>query len=134
MQTFTGMASASLIAAAMFSVFLVLVSGFEKGLIYTIELHLLYFPIPFLTSLVLLIMRWSLTGVVKIDTLLRNLICGFALGMIVLGVYHVTIGSTGLQSFWFTPFSGLFGGLVGGIYWFVLERESRHEQSSKGGE
>lgn len=45
------MSSTSLIAAALFSVYLVLASGFEKGLIYTIELHLLYFPVLFLVSI-----------------------------------------------------------------------------------
>lgn len=133
-QTFKGMSSTSLIAAAIFSVFLMLASGFERGLIYTIELHLLYFPIPFLTAMVILVLRWLLTSVVKIDTLITNIICGFVLGMVVLALYYVTVGSNGLQSFLFTPFSGVFGAVVGGTYWFVVEREAQYKQSPKGGE
>ena len=129
MQTFKGMLLASLIAAALFSVFLVLASGFEKGLIYTIELHILYFPVPFLVSMIILALRWLLTKALKIDALVKNIICGFVLGMALLVLYDVAFGSRGLESFLLSPFSGLFGTLVGGTYWFVVERESQDKQS-----
>jgi len=129
MQTFKGMLLASLIAAALFSVFLVLASGFEKGLIYTIELHILYFPVPFLVSMIILVLRWLLTKALKIDALVKNIICGFVLGMALLVLYDVAFGSRGLESFLLSPFSGLFGALVGGTYWFVVERESQDKQS-----
>ncbi len=129
MQTFKGMLLASLIAAALFSVFLVLASGFEKGLIYTIELHILYFPVPFLVSMIILVLRWLLTKALKIDALVKNIICGFVLGMALLVLYDVAFGSRGLESFLLSPFSGLFGTLVGGTYWFVVERESQDKQS-----
>ncbi len=129
MQTFKGMLLASFIAAALFSVFLVLASGFEKGLIYTIELHILYFPVPFLVSMIILVLRWLLTKALKIDALVKNIICGFVLGMALLVLYDVAFGSRGLESFLLSPFSGLFGTLVGGTYWFVVERESQDKQS-----
>ncbi len=129
MQTFKGMLLASFIAAALFSVFLVLASGFEKGLIYTIELHILYFPAPFLVSMIILVLRWLLTKALKIDALVKNIICGFVLGMALLVLYGVAFGSRGLESCLLSPFSGLFGTLVGGTYWFVVERESQDKQS-----
>jgi hypothetical protein len=122
-QILKGMFSTSLIAAALFSAFLVLVSGFEKGLIYTIELHLLYFPIPFLVSMVILVLRWLLTKSLKIDALVKNVICGFLLGMVLLFLHDIVFGSRGLQDLLFSPFSGLFGALIGGTYWFVVLKE-----------
>ena len=133
MQTFKGMSLTSFIVAALFSVFLVLASGFEKGLIYTIELHILYFPVPFLVSMAILVLRWLLTRALKIDTFIKNLICGFVLGMASLVLYDVAFGSRGLQGFLFSPFSGLFGALVGGTFWFVVEREAQDKQSPEGG-
>ncbi|MFQ5545327.1 MAG: hypothetical protein ACE5FE_05030 [Acidiferrobacterales bacterium] len=133
MQTFKGMASASLIAAALFSVFLVLASGFEKGLIYTIELHILYFPVPFLVSMVILVLRWLLTKALKIDAFIKNIICGFVLGMALLVLHDVAFGWQGLQGLLFSPFSGVFGALVGGTFWFVVERESQDKQSPESG-
>jgi hypothetical protein len=133
MQTFKGMSSTSLVAAALFSVFLVLASGFEKGLIYTIELHILYFPVPFLVSMVILVLRWVLTKALKIDVLMKNLVCGFVLGMALLLLYDVAFGSQGLQGLLFSPFSGVFGALVGGTFWFVVERESQDKQSPESG-
>lgn len=133
LQTFKGMSSTSLIAAALFSVYLVLASGFEKGLIYTIELHLLYFPVLFLVSMVMLVLRWLLTRALKIDGFIKNLICGFVLGMALLVFYDVAFGSLGFQSFLFSSFSGLFGALVGGTFWFVVERESQDKQSPESG-
>ncbi len=129
MQTLKGMSLTSLIAAALFSGFLVLASGFEKGLIYTIELHILYFPIPFLVSMVILVLRWLLAKALKIGALVENIICGFILGMVLLLLYDVVLGSRGLQGLLFSPFSGLFGALVGSTYWFVVERESQNKQS-----
>jgi hypothetical protein len=134
MQILKGMSLASLITAALFSVLLVLSSGFEKGLIYTIELSFLYFPIPFLVSMVILVLRSLLTKVVNIDTLIKNIICGFILGMALLVVYDVASGSRGLQGLLFSPFSGLYGALVGGTYWFVVERELQDKESSDGDE
>lgn len=122
-ETLKGMFSASLIAAALFSGFLMLASGFEKGLIYTIELHILYFPVPFLTSMVILVLRWLLTRALKIDVLTKNIVCGFVLGMVLLFLHDVVLGSRGLQGLLFSPFSGLFGALVGGTYWFVVLKE-----------
>lgn len=133
MQTFKGMSLTSLVAAALFSVFLVLASGFEKGLIYTIELHILYFPVPFLVSMVILLLRWLLTKALKIDVLMKNMICGFVLGMVLLLLYDVAFGSQGLQGLLFSPFSGVFGALVGGTFWFVVERESQDKQSPENG-
>ncbi len=132
-QTFKGMFLTSLVAAALFSVFLVLASGFEKGLIYTIELHILYFPVPFLVSMVILLLRWLLTKALKIDVLMKNMICGFVLGMVLLLLYDVAFGSQGLQGLLFSPFSGVFGALVGGTFWFVVERESQDKQSPENG-
>ncbi len=132
-QTFKGMSLTSLVAAALFSVFLVLASGFEKGLIYTIELHILYFPVPFLVSMVILLLRWLLTKALKIDVLMKNMICGFVLGMVLLLLYDVAFGSQGLQGLLFSPFSGVFGALVGGTFWFVVERESQDKQSPENG-
>ncbi len=122
-QTLKGIASTSLIAAALFSVVLVLMSGFEKGLIYMIELSILYFPIPFLLSVVILVARLLLTRVVELDTLIKNVVCGFVVGMVFLVVYGAASGSWGLQGLLLSPFSGLYGALVGGAYWFVVERE-----------
>ncbi|MFQ5761286.1 MAG: hypothetical protein ACE5HM_09975 [Acidiferrobacterales bacterium] len=133
MQTFKGMSSTSLVAAALFSVFLVLASGFEKGLIYTIELHILYFPVPFLVSMVILVLRWLLTKALKIDALMKNLVCGFVLGMALLLLYDLAFGWQGLQGLLFSPFSGVFGALVGGTFWFVVERESQDKQSPESG-
>ena len=133
MQTFKGMSLTSFIAAALFSVFLVLTSGLEKGLIYTIELHILYFPVPFLVSMVILALRWLLTRALKIDAFIKNLICGFVLGMASLVLYDVAFGSWGLQGFLFSPFSGLFGALVGGTFGFVVEREAQDKQSPESG-
>jgi hypothetical protein len=127
------MSLTSLVAAALFSVFLVLASGFEKGLIYTIELHILYFPVPFLVSMVILLLRWLLTKALKIDVLMKNMICGFVLGMVLLLLYDVAFGSQGLQGLLFSPFSGVFGALVGGTFWFVVERESQDKQSPENG-
>jgi len=132
MQTFKGMSSTSFIAAALFSVFLVLASGFEKGLIYTIELHILYFPVPFLVSMIILVLRWLLTKALKIDALVKNIICGFVLGMALLVLYDVAFGSQGLESFLLSPFSGLFGTLVGGTYWFVVIRKLPNEPIDQG--
>ncbi len=132
MQTFKGMSSTSFIAAALFSVFLVLASGFEKGLIYTIELHILYFPVPFLVSMIILVLRWLLTKALKIDALVKNIICGFVLGMALLVLYDVAFGSRGLESFLLSPFSGLFGALVGGTYWFVVIRKLPNEPIDQG--
>lgn len=132
MQTFKGMSSTSFIAAALFSVFLVLASGFEKGLIYTIELHILYFPVPFLVSMIILVLRWLLTKALKIDALVKNIICGFVLGMALLVLYDVAFGSPGLESFLLSPFSGLFGALVGGTYWFVVIRKLPNEPIDQG--
>ena len=122
-QTLREMSLTSLIAAALFSGFLMLASGFEKGLIYTIELHILYFPIPFLVSMVILVLRWLLTKAFKIDALIKNVISGFVLGMVLLFLYDVVFGSRGLQGLLFSPFSGVFGALVGGTYWFVVLKE-----------
>ncbi len=132
MQTFKGMSSTSFIAAALFSVFLVLASGFEKGLIYTIELHILYFPVPFLVSMTILVLRWLLTKALKIDALVKNIICGFVLGMALLVLYDVAFGSRALESFLLSPFSGLFGALVGGTYWFVVIRKLPNEPIDQG--
>ncbi|MCZ6733109.1 MAG: hypothetical protein O7B27_11285 [Gammaproteobacteria bacterium] len=133
MQIFKGMSLTSFIVAGLFSVFLVLASGFEKGLIYTIEWHILYFPVPFFLSMVILVLRWLLTRALTIDVFIKNLICGFVLGMASLVLYNVAFGSWGLQGFLFSPFSGLFGALVGGTFWFVVEREAQDKQSPESG-
>ncbi|TDJ65522.1 MAG: hypothetical protein E2O37_04560 [Proteobacteria bacterium] len=133
MQIFKGMSLTSFIVAGLFSVFLVLASGFEKGLIYTIEWHILYFPVPFFLSMVILVLRWLLTRALTIDVFIKNLICGFVLGMASLVLYDVAFGSRGLQGFLFSPFSGLFGALVGGTFWFVVEREAPDKRSPEDG-
>jgi len=133
MQILKGMSLTSFIVAGLFSVFLVLASGFEKGLIYTIEWHILYFPVPFFLSMVILVLRWLLTRALTIDVFIKNLICGFVLGMASLVLYDVAFGSRGLQGFLFSPFSGLFGALVGGTFWFVVEREAQDKQSPESG-
>jgi hypothetical protein len=65
--------------------------------------------------------------------LLKNMICGFVLGMALLLLYNVAFGSQGLQGLLFSPFSGVFGALVGGTFWFVVERESQDKQSPESG-
>ena len=130
-KTLKGMALTSAITAALFSVVLVLLSGFEKGLIYTIELSILYFPIPFVLSMVILGARLLLARVVKLNTLVSNVACGFVLGMALLVVFGIASGSWSLQGLLFSPFSGLYGALVGATYWFVVDRELQESGSDK---